>query len=175
MPNRGDILQIQTFTVDMESIALALHVNLNTVFHRLSDGRIASAWTEEWASKIYNLKTAESACPRGYDLYSVDGAKTEVKTLTSNGVKFQRSARIGTGRKCTNKELMKDIGRVEGFILVDITNLPIIKVIRVSSGFIQGLGINQNGLTKEKFYTALGEPNEEGKATRQIEEIPVKF
>jgi hypothetical protein len=184
---------VHVVKVDSDAIAKGWGLTKSELEGEYKDGRTASPLTERLATRIYNLTKAESSCQEGYDATEgneEEAPKTEFKVLTDNGVKFQRSSRIGTGRdkKADGKPLSKqqkknhlltDIGRVESYVVSDITSFPTIRVVRVASGFVAGLVekklLTPSGIDKATFEKSLREEDEEGKPTCELKEIHHDF
>jgi hypothetical protein len=146
-------------------ISVAVWVSENDANDTFSDGRVASRFTEKWASRIYNLIMSKNTNNPGSDADIQTGnillgnIPVGVRSLSKAGIKFQQSKFIGSGRTCTIDNLIESIKAVEIEIVVDIADAPKIKFIPIYSKILLKMisdgVLTPNGLTRNKFYTVL--------------------
>lgn len=109
----------------------ALGVNVNDVREYLTDGRRVSFIIERrlvWENSGWKLAQSEGA---GYDLIDPDGAMWEVRSITNNGVYFNPSNQVGSGRYFDEDGFFSKLKNIKGFILTDVVTFPSIDVFVV--------------------------------------------
>lgn len=149
---------------DIDSLASALHISKQAALEEFQDGRVAARFAEHWASHLFHFIKHPSNYPRSDGKIKTNGIgdiEISVKTLTHNGVKFQRSKHVGMGRTCTKDDLINSLSDVDRFCIVDITTFPNVKIILISSQIIMGWVVNNqltpSGISKTKFYDLIGD------------------
>lgn len=113
---------------DEEELARAFRVTTDDVREYLTDGRRVSFIIERrlmWENPGWKLAPSEGA---GYDLLAPDGAKWEVRSITRQGVYFNPSNQVGSGRAFNEEGFQAKLGDIAGFILSDIVAFPIVEV-----------------------------------------------
>lgn len=116
---------------DEEELARAFRVATDDVREYLTDGRRVSFIIERrlmWENPGWQLAPSEGA---GYDLLAPDGAKWEVRSITRQGVYFNPSNQVGSGRAFNEEGFQAKLGDIEGFILSDIVGFPVVDVFVV--------------------------------------------
>ena len=116
---------------DEEELARAFRVTPRDVREYLTDGRRVSFIIERrlmWENPGWSLAPSEGA---GYDLLDPDGGMWEVRSITRQGVYFNPSNQVGSGRKFDENGFRAKLGGVKGFILSDIVDFPEVDVFVV--------------------------------------------
>jgi len=109
---------------DEEELAHAFKVTPADVREYLSDGRRVSFIIErrlKWENPGWSLAPSEGA---GYDLLDAEGGMWEVRSITRQGVYFNPSNQVGSGRSFDEVGFQRKLGGLKGFILSDIVNFP---------------------------------------------------
>lgn len=113
---------------DDEELARAFKVTAEDVREYLTDGRRVSFIIERrlmWENPGWKLASSEGA---GYDLLDPEGGMWEVRSITRQGVYFNPSNQVGSGRKFNESGFQSKLSGIKGFILADIVGFPIVEV-----------------------------------------------
>tara|TARA_R100001369_G_scaffold14113_3_gene28676 strand:+ start:1219 stop:1701 length:483 start_codon:yes stop_codon:yes gene_type:complete len=116
---------------DEEELASAFRVTPQDVREYLTDGRRVSFIIERrlmWENPGWKLAPSEGA---GYDLLDPAGGMWEVRSITRQGVYFNPSNQVGSGRAFHEEGFQAKLSGIEGFILSDIVGFPIVDVFVV--------------------------------------------
>ena len=114
-----------------EELARAFKVTTEDVREYLTDGRRVSFIIERrlmWENRGWKLAPSEGA---GYDLLDPDGGMWEVRSITRQGVYFNPSNQVGSGRIFNESGFLAKLRGIRGFILSDIVGFPIVDVFVV--------------------------------------------
>lgn len=116
---------------DEEELARAFRVTPKDVREYLTDGRRVSFIIERrlmWENPGWELAPSEGA---GYDLLDPDGGMWEVRSITRQGVYFNPSNQVGSGRTFNEGGFQQKLSGIKGFILSDIVGFPVVDVFVV--------------------------------------------
>ena len=116
---------------DEDELARAFKVEVSDVREYLTDGRRVSFIIErrlKWENQGWTLAPSEGA---GYDLLDPQGGMWEVRSITRQGVYFNPSNQVGSGRKFDEAGFQDKLRNIKGFILSDIVGFPIVDVVVV--------------------------------------------
>lgn len=116
---------------DEEELARAFKVTSKDVREYLTDGRRVSFIIERrlmWEHQGWKLAPSEGA---GYDLLDPDGGMWEVRSITRQGVYFNPSNQVGSGRLFNEDGFQAKLSGIKGFILSDIVGFPVVDVFVV--------------------------------------------
>jgi hypothetical protein len=116
---------------DEEELARAFKVTTKDVREYLTDGRRVSFVIERrlmWENPGWKLAPSEGA---GFDLLDPEGGKWEVRSITRQGVYFNPSNQVGSGRKFNEDGFQLKMSGIKGFILSDIVAFPLVDVFVV--------------------------------------------
>lgn len=116
---------------DEDDLARAFKVTPTDVREYLTDGRRVSFIIErrlKWENPGWKLAPSEGA---GYDLLDPDGGMWEVRSITRQGVYFNPSNQVGSGRTFNEDGFQAKLSGIEGFILSDIVGFPVVDVFVV--------------------------------------------
>lgn len=115
-------------TWNQEELARAFRVTTADVREYLTDGRRVSFIIERrlmWENPGWKLAPSEGA---GYDLLDPQNGRWEVRSITKQGVYFNPSNQVGSGRKFNEDGFLSKLSVLKGFILSDIVGFPIVDV-----------------------------------------------
>lgn len=115
-------------TWNEDELAKAFKVSAEDVREYLTDGRRVSFIIErrlKWENAGWELAPSEGA---GYDLLDPDGGMWEVRSITRQGVYFNPSNQVGSGRKFNEDGFQQKMSGIKGFILSDIVGFPLVDV-----------------------------------------------
>ena len=121
---------------DRAALASALGVSEQDIQEYLTDGRRASFIIErrlKWDNPEWQLAPSEGA---GFDLIDPNGGRWEVRCITKQGVYFNPSNQVGSGRVFDEAEFLNKLRSVAGFILADITKFPVVPVFKFSVDYV---------------------------------------
>lgn len=145
---------------DEDELARAFKVTTKDVREYLTDGRRVSFIIErrlKWENPGWKLAPSEGA---GYDLLDPDGGMWEVRSITRQGVYFNPSNQVGSGRVFNEDRFQAKLGGIKGFILSDIVGFPVVDVFVVPVQNVlrwhsqQRLGTNAR-VSRSKFLSEL--------------------
>lgn len=145
---------------DADELARAFKVTTDDVREYLTDGRRVSFIIErrlKWENPGWLLAPSEGA---GYDLLDPDGGKWEVRSITAQGVYFNPSNQVGSGRKFNENGFQAKLTGIKGFILSDIVGFPVVDVYVVPVENVlrwhrsRALGTNAK-VSRDKFLSVL--------------------
>lgn len=141
-------------------LAQAFKVSTDDVREYLTDGRRVSFIIErrlKWENAGWKLAPSEGA---GYDLLDPDGGMWEVRSITRQGVYFNPSNQVGSGRKFNEDGFQLKMSGIKGFILSDIVGFPVVDVYVVPVDNVirwhraAALGTNAK-VSRDKFLNLL--------------------
>lgn len=118
-------------TWDEMELARAFKVSPEDVREYLTDGRRVSFIIErrlKWENPGWQLAPSEGA---GYDLLDPEGGMWEVRSITRQGVYFNPSNQVGSGRRFNEDGFQLKMSGIKGFILSDIVGFPVVDVFVV--------------------------------------------
>ena len=149
----------KTMLLEVAALSAALRVSDRTVMRSFLDGRVVSAWTEEWASALFGFDRSPSSnqafSDGGRELGELGSVQVQVKTLTRGGVKFQQSKYIGSGRNCTQANLEASIEGVDKYCIVDVVEFPLLSFYLIDSKVLLREALLGNitcrGMTRNTF------------------------
>ncbi len=145
---------------DEDDLARAFKVTTTDIRAYLTDGRRVSFIIERrlmWENPGWKLAPSEGA---GYDLRDPDGGTWEVRSITRQGVYFNPSNQVGSGRVFKEDGFQAKLNSIKGFILSDIVGFPVVDVFVVPVDNVlrwhrgRVLGANAK-VSREKFLTSL--------------------
>jgi hypothetical protein len=154
-------LDVYVGKVNVHKIAEGCCVSSEKALDAFQDGRTASRFSEEWVVQVFELTRAGNN-QKGYDATGTKDSAYSVKTLTQHGTAFRHSRNTGVNRKCTIQDVRDAIEEVDSFHIVDITQMPYIRFVKVTSGVAQswlnsGRMSETGTMTGVHFYEALKE------------------
>jgi hypothetical protein len=145
---------------DEEELARVFRVSTEDIREYLTDGRRVSFIIERRLKREnpgWQLAPSEGA---GYDLLDPEGNMWEVRSITRQGVYFNPSNQVGSGRAFNEEGFSKKLEGIKGFILSDIVEFPVVDVFVVPVGNVirwhrKGLlGANAR-VSRKKFLSEL--------------------
>ena len=116
---------------DEQKLASAFKVSPTDIREYLTDGRRVSFIIErrlKWENPGWELARSEGA---GYDLLDPEKNKWEVRSITKQGVYFNPSNQVGSGRVFSEDGFIAKLEEIKGFILSDIVGFPVVEVFVV--------------------------------------------
>lgn len=116
---------------DENALASAFNVSPEDIREYLTDGRRVSFIIErrlKWENPGWSLAPSEGA---GYDLLDPSGDKWEVRSITRQGVYFNPSNQVGSGRTFNVQGFLNKLSGIKGFILSDIVTFPTVEIFKV--------------------------------------------
>lgn len=116
---------------DENELAVAFKVTTEDIREYLTDGRRVSFIIErrlKWENPGWELAPSEGA---GYDFLDPNGNKWEVRSITRQGVYFNPSNQVGSGRVFNEDGFIAKLAGIKGSILSDIVAFPVVDVFVV--------------------------------------------
>jgi hypothetical protein len=121
----------------LEEIAAALKLTPEDVTAKFRDPRITSWFAEIWGERLFGYKKHMSSNHAGSDgaiqMGDIGRFDISVRCFNNNGIKFQKSKFIGSGRKATPDDLIESIESVERYVLVDLRRFPLLSFYPIDS------------------------------------------
>lgn len=148
---------------DADAIAKALRLNEPEVVAAFRDGRGAWPFSEQWGARLYEFVKHGNSNQAGSDgavaLEQLRDVKVSVEALSRNGVKFQQSKFVGSGRSTTKQDLISSLEACDRVIVVDITAFPEVRFVPVDGTKLLTAAhtgqLTTGGWTKPRFYAWL--------------------
>lgn len=153
---------------DVNAIASALGISVEAVLKEFKDGRVISRFTEHWCAELYNFVKNDSSDAEGFDGFvpsegGLGDQKIAVRTLTARGIKFQQSKYIGSGRCCTQENLIESLQMADYELVVDCIGFPTVLFLPVKNNELLVLAmkidpkknvpiLNPRGFMPDDFY-----------------------
>lgn len=145
-----------------QELASAFQITTDDVREYLTDGRRVSFIIERrlmWENPGWSLAPSEGA---GYDLLDPNGGMWEVRSITRQGVYFNPSNQVGSGRKFNEIGFKQKLENISGFILSDIVLFPavevyVIPVENVIRWYDQNLLGSNAKVSRKKFLEQLSD------------------
>jgi hypothetical protein len=157
----SEVTRNYRLVLDAAQAAAGLWMDEAELEREFRDGRVVSRFTEHWVTRLYGgLTRASRQDQPGFDCElptPLFGRECiEVKCLTQSKVRFQRSHRVGKGRSCSREELLLDLQHSDGYIVVDVTEFPVVYTLPVRSQLLCRLVLSgqltPSGLSSQQFY-----------------------
>jgi hypothetical protein len=150
-------------TLSVDEISKALKIAPQDVIRKFRDGRITSWFAEIWGERLFSYKKHASTNFPGsdasIDLGAIGPFEISVRSLTDAGIKFQKSANIGSGRRATKDDVYDAIEGVERVVVVDIRSFPDVTFIPLNSKWLLRQArdgkLSASGLKPVRFYDLL--------------------
>jgi hypothetical protein len=159
MTTHRDHITIFEARLNIGKIADALCVSEEVALAEMRDARVASRWAEHWGAQVEAMVKSVNTNEPGHDISGQAGSSNILvsnKCLTKNGVRFQDSRFIGSGRHCTVEDVKSSLDAVELVQVVDISQIPLVLITMVHSRYLRAeihagrLGCN--GWKASAFY-----------------------
>lgn len=103
-----------------EEIAAALKLTPEDVISKFRDPRITSWFAEIWGERLFGYKRHLSSNHPGSDgalaLGNIGRFDISVRCFNTNGIKFQKSKFVGSGRSATPEDLIESVESVERYV-----------------------------------------------------------
>tara|TARA_R110002096_G_C14113602_1_gene680091 strand:+ start:58 stop:519 length:462 start_codon:yes stop_codon:yes gene_type:complete len=116
---------------DPAALAAGLQIPIDTVAECMQDGRfLAFVLEHRVAALIPGATLMESNAD--YDL-ECDLGRFEVRAMTKRGINFAPSNMMGAGRTIDPLGFAAKLGRIDGYLVVDVVTFPIMQVHLVRS------------------------------------------
>ena len=146
-------------TFSLDDIAAALKLTPDDVVRKFRDPRITSWFAEIWGERLFGYTKHANANHPGSDgaiaLGTLGRFDISVRCFNTNGIKFQKSKFIGSGRKATQEDLIESIESVERYVLVDLRQFPVLTFYPIDSKallrLIRNGKLTPNGIGSARF------------------------
>jgi hypothetical protein len=159
--------------LSVDEISQALKIAPCDVIAKFRDGRVTSWFAEIWGERLFKYTKHPNGNYPGsdasIDLGAMGPFEISVRSLTRAGIRFQKSANIGSGRSATQNDVDDAIAGVDRVVVVDIRGFPNLTFIPLDSRWLlrqahKGV-LSAKGLLPSRFYGLL-------EAEFSIEEMP---
>ena len=128
----------------------------------MRDGRAASWWQEPLLSKVIRdfQKHLGSQVPGSDGVLGSERKLVEIKGLAKTKLQFQDSCRKGSGRDCSQDELILDISNKAYYAIADMKE-SIWRIVLLPTTFFLPFAVanklTPKGWTRKKFWSVLKE------------------
>lgn len=127
-----DIVHLRTISFEDE-INIG-RVNENVVYDLMQDGNVFGRLAENIVCEYCTEFEMATDNQTYYDVVSSnDNSKWEVRTFTSRGCNLIPSYQIGSGRSYDQDEFHEKLNNIDGYIIVDNREFPIVKIYQIES------------------------------------------
>src|SRR5689334_15159550 len=149
--------------LSVEQISQALKITPADVVSKFQDGRVASWFAEIWGERLFSYTKHTNTNYPGSDarieLGAIGPFEISVRSLTKAGIKFQKSANIGSGRNASQIDVDDAIASVERVVVVDIRKFPNLTFIPLDTKWLLRQAHNgvltASGLSPPRFHRML--------------------
>ncbi len=154
-----DRITVVEAAFSLDDIAAALKLTPHDVIEKFRDPRITSWFAEIWGERLFGYKKHLNSNYAGSDgaiqLGDMGRFDISVRCFNTNGVKFQKSKFIGSGRRATPDDLIESIESVERYVLVDLRQFPLLRFYPIDSKALLRLirlgKLTASGITTRAF------------------------
>ena len=130
---------------------------------KFQDGRVTSWFAEIWGERLFSYKkhpnTNYPGSDASIDLGAMGPFEISVRSLTNAGIRFQKSANIGSGRSASQDDVDDAVASVERVVVVDIRDFPNLTFIPLDSKWLLRQAhkgsLTASGLSPGRFYNLL--------------------
>jgi hypothetical protein len=149
--------------LSVDEISRALKITPSDVVAKFRDGRVTSWFAEIWGERLFRYtKHPNSNYPgsdASIDLGAMGPFEISVRSLTNAGIRFQKSANIGSGRSASQSDVDDAIAGVDRVVVVDIRDFPKLTFIPIDTRWLlrqahKGV-LTSRGLVPSKLYDLL--------------------
>jgi hypothetical protein len=145
--------------LSLDEIASALKLRPGDVSSKFKDPRITSWFAEIWGERLFGYTKHISSNHPGSDgaisLGDIGRFDISVRCFNTNGIKFQKSKFIGSGRHATPEDLIDSLESVERYVLVDLREFPLLRFYPIDSKLLLRLvrqgKLTASGITSKRF------------------------
>lgn len=149
--------------LSVDQISQALKITPADVVSKFQDGRVTSWFAEIWGERLFSYKkhtnTNHPGSDASIDLGAMGPFEISVRSLTNAGIKFQKSANIGSGRSATQIDVDDAVASVERVVVVDIRDFPNLTFVPLDSKWLLRQAhkgaLTARGLSPARFYDLL--------------------
>lgn len=106
-------------------------ISKQTLYERLTDGRISGLLAEDLANALYNNMTKAPSQNSGFDLFDSEGRKYECRTVTRGGTNLVPAVQIGAGRKIDLAKHQEKLDYLYAYVFVDVRNSPLFRLVAI--------------------------------------------
>jgi hypothetical protein len=114
--------------LSVDAISHALKITPSDVVAKFRDGRVTSWFAEIWGERLFRYTKHPNSNHPGsdasIDLGAMGPFEISVRSLTNAGIRFQKSANIGSGRSASQSDVDDAIAGVDRVVVVDIRDFP---------------------------------------------------
>jgi hypothetical protein len=143
----------------LDEIGAALKLRPEDVLSKFKDPRITSWFAEIWGERLFGYRKHTSSNHPGSDgamsLGDIGRFDISVRCFNTNGIKFQKSKFIGSGRHTTPDDLLESLESVERYVVVDLRQFPLLRFYPIDSKLLLRLvrqgKLNGSGITSKRF------------------------
>jgi hypothetical protein len=149
--------------LSVDQISQAPKIAPTEVVAKFRDGRVTSWFAEIWGERLFKYNkhpnTNYPGSDASIDLGTMGPFEISVRSLTGAGIKFQKSANIGSGRRADQKDVDDAVAGVERVVVVDIRDFPNLTFICLDSKWLlrqahKGV-LTPRGLRPSRLYDLL--------------------
>jgi hypothetical protein len=126
----------KTLSWDIEEVATALEVDVQSVREYFTDGRRVAFLIERRIAREEGFKLAPSE-GAAFDLVDREGGKWEVRNITRGGIYFCPSYMVGSGRSFDSPGFLRKLAGVNGYIVTDIESFPAVPYWILRRGIVE--------------------------------------
>jgi hypothetical protein len=149
--------------LSVDQISQALKITPADVISKFQDGRVTSWFAEIWGERLFKYtkhpNTNYPGSDASIDLGAMGPFEISVRSLTGAGIRFQKSANIGSGRRATQDDVDNAVASVERVVVVDIRDFPKLTFIPLDSKWLMRQAhkgvLTARGLRPGQFYDLL--------------------
>lgn len=151
------ILKYFKFRLSAKAISSSVIMPEDAVPIAFGDGRVASrfseCFSEYWVEHFYGWEKCKNSNQAGFDNIcktSSGDLLVSVRCLTLNGISFQQSSYLGSGRSNSLDTLKKSLDDIHIVVVIDVTGFPWIRMLPIKRDDLLCL-LNEGKLPKSRM------------------------
>jgi hypothetical protein len=151
-------LNVVELRLSLEDIARALFLLPDEASEQFRDPRLTGRLAEVWGTRLFGYQKHTNSNFAGSDgrivLGPIGRYNISVRAFR-NSLKFQQSKYMGSGRQCTQEDLVRSLENVEAVVAVDLRDFPRMLFYPLDSKWLLRLAregwLSPSGITAKRF------------------------
>ena len=123
--------------LEWDPVSLACELKFKDVTEFYRDGRNGGPLLEKRVIAKFGYTPIGKQKSSGADALDEQGNRWEIRSITARGVHFRPSAMTGSGRKFKEAGFLQKLNSIQGYILGDIQEFPVVPIWFVSVDTVQ--------------------------------------
>jgi hypothetical protein len=164
MPPNKESLQVLRVILSRDAIARALMLTGEEVVELFRDARLTGRLAEVWGERLFRYTRHTNSNFAGSDgrilLGPIGRYDISVRAF-SKSIKFQQSKFMGSGRSCSQDDLIHSLENVETMVVVDLREFPAVSFYPLNTKSLLRLAhsgrLTPGGMSAKRFDAWIAE------------------